>query len=238
MFDPEYQKVFINIWTTIAKRYAAEGDDVIFELLNETVEQPSDPWNALAARTIAAIHEVTPRRVVIVGGVQWNSIFELKNIAIVNDPYVEYTFHFYETNLFTHQFAWWADGCADYATEITYPGTFPGLKEFLEVHPEVNYLFARLVGKTYDKKQVYEDLQPALDFIKKNGRIPYCGEFGVYAAADPVSRKAWLRDVIHFFNENKIGHAIWSYRGEGFGLVNMRGEPYDEELIKIASARD
>jgi hypothetical protein len=239
LHDAEYQKVFINIWQTIAKRYASEGPDVLFELLNEVVEQPSDPWNALCARTVEAIHAVTPKRVVILGGVQWNSIFELKNIAVLPDPYVEYTFHFYETNLFTHQFAWWADGCADYATEVKYPGgTFPGLAEFLDKNPQVNYLFKRMIGKTYDKKQVHEDLQPALDFIKTSGgHIPYCGEFGVFFAADAASRVNWLRDVITFFTEHHIGHALWSYRGEGFGLVDIRGRAYNEEMIKIASMK-
>jgi len=237
--DEGYKKAFVNLWATIAKRYASEREYVLFELLNEVVEQPPDPWNALCARTIQAIHAVTPKRVVILGGVQWNSIFELKNIAVLPDPYVEYTFHFYETNLFTHQFAEWADGCADYATEVKYPGgTFPGLKEFLDARPELDYLFRRMVGKTYDKKQVYEDLQPALDFIQSSGgHIPYCGEFGVYGMADAASRNNWLRDVISFFCQHKIGRALWTYRGEEFGLVNMRGEPYSQELLDIVRMR-
>jgi len=46
-----------------------------------------------------------------------------------------------------------------------------------------------------------------------------CNEFGVYrAAADPVSRTNWIRDVRSALEADGIGWAMWDYHN-GFGVA-------------------
>ena len=65
-----------------AERYSSEGDNLIFELLNELVWENSDPWNVLWQETAAEIHKISPTRRIIVGGNFWNSVNELRNLAL------------------------------------------------------------------------------------------------------------------------------------------------------------
>ena len=120
--DEAAQQRFIALWQTIARRYLSAPDSVVLELLNEVVLPDSAPWNALAHRTVAAIHEIDPQRVVIVGGNQYNAASELKNLTLFDDPRVAYTFHFYEPLLFTHQKAPWSRQCRLFNRALDYPG--------------------------------------------------------------------------------------------------------------------
>ena len=81
--DPAMQERFIDIWRMFARRYDNVGDRLIFELMNELVWENSDPWNALWPRTAEAIHEISPKRRIIVGGNRYNSASERKNLIAV-----------------------------------------------------------------------------------------------------------------------------------------------------------
>ena len=45
--DLASQKRFLDIWKMFAERYKNEGDNLIFELLNELVWSDSSSWNEL-----------------------------------------------------------------------------------------------------------------------------------------------------------------------------------------------
>lgn len=63
-----------------------------------------------------------------------------------------------------------------------------------------------------DKEYLYDSLQPAIDFIKKNpDKILWCGEFGTIRHADIKSRENWMRDVISFMKSNDIPYCVWNY---------------------------
>lgn len=48
------------LWRTILRRYRDAPLPLMFELLNEVTLPDNGPWNALAARTVNAIHEEAP----------------------------------------------------------------------------------------------------------------------------------------------------------------------------------
>lgn len=231
--DMGMRKRFLELWKTIAQRYKGEGDNLIFELLNEIVEPDSSRWNKLAHETIQIIKKIDSNRKIIYGGNYYNSVRELKNIDILDDPEVIYTFHFYHPHLFTHQKASWSKMAVDYNQIIEYPGKFVNLDRFEREYPEYKSWIDKNRGVNINKKMLLEDMKPAVDFINKTGQELYCGEFGVIERAPLESRINWYRDFIEVLNKLKIGWSIWTYKGMDFGLVNAQGEIVSEELIEV-----
>ncbi|MFW6306069.1 MAG: glycoside hydrolase family 5 protein [Bacillota bacterium] len=234
--NPEMQEEFIEIWKEFSRRYSSEGEDVIFELLNEIVEPDSSRWNKLAHETINAIRELDEDRVIIYGGNYYNSIFELENIQLVDDPNVVYTFHYYLPLLFTHQKASWSPITSDFDSVFKYPGEIPGLSEKVEEKPELYSYEKRYIGQEMNKELLRRELKPALDFIAETGREVYCGEFGVIERVDRESRLNWHRDFIELLNEYNIPRAVWTYKEMDFRLVDHDSNVVDEELVNIVSS--
>jgi endoglucanase len=230
------QERYINIWKSLAIRYKDTKSNLIFELLNEVVGVDPSVWNSLAGKTVEAIRKIDPERVIMIGGTNYNSVFALKDIAIINDPKIVYTFHFYDPVIFTHQHAPWVSAAVDYNKTLEYPGTFPDFDEFLKKHPEYEINLGRYRGHKLDREAMRMDLQPAMDFMKSTGKELYCGEFGIYNKTSLKSRQAWFSDLISFLDEYKIGHAVWSYKDSGFGFADLtKYDAIDKDLVKIVS---
>ncbi|MCR5682576.1 MAG: glycoside hydrolase family 5 protein [Clostridiales bacterium] len=207
--SPASRKRFEDIWVFFARRYAGEGDNLRFELLNELVWDDSGPWNELWQDTAARIHAITPERKIIVGPNRWNSVFELKNLAVSPNPNILYTFHMYEPFLFTHQRASWVEQNRNYLKPVTYPFSFDDHRTYYG--DSVPYGMER--GGMVDRDYLEKILQPAVEFIEKNDRPLYLGEYGVIANADVDSMVNWYRDVADLCLAHGIGRAVWSYRG-------------------------
>lgn len=236
--DRHMKDRFIGIWTMFAERYKSEGDNLIFELLNEVVEPNSDRWNELAHETIKEIHKIDEERYIIYGGNHYSAIYELKNIDVLKDSdRIIYTYHFYHPFLFTHQRAGWSQICVDFDATIDYPGMIPGLKEFLDAYPQYKAGNDFFLDHEMNKKLMEGDMQPALDFMEATGKPVYCGEYGVIDVAPMQSRINWHRDFIDITKKHKIGRAVWSYKLMNFALVDENSKPVSEELIRIVSEK-
>ena len=226
------QERFLAIWKFFAERYRDEGDNLRFELLNELVWENSDPWNALWQEAAEVIRGVTPERRVIVGPNRWNSVSELKNLVVSEDPYLMYTFHMYEPHLFTHQRASWEPKNAAYLTPVTYPFAFDD---------HVGYYGDRVPehmdrGGTVDKRYLEAVMRPAFEFIEKTGKPLYLGEYGVIANADDDSAVRWLNDVADICIEHGIGRAVWSYRGFA-RITDGKNEVADPRMIEAITKK-
>jgi endo-1,4-beta-mannosidase len=234
LFDQENaQQRFIALWEEVVRRYHRSGLPVIFELLNEVVLPDSTLWNSLAGKTVSALRKIDPECKVMIGGNHYNAASELKNITLLDDPNVSYTFHFYEPLLFTHQKAPWTQVAREYNQTLDYPGSYVGLKEFLDRSPQFQKEYGWQVGWKLDRSLMLEFLQPALDFANQTGRDLYCGEFGVISGAPAASRRHWHADLVDILRQHNIGHGLWSYKAMDFGLVDRQGIVVDPELIKI-----
>ena len=229
------QKRSTDIWKSITTRYL-NRDNVIFELLNEVTGVDASEWNGLAKKCIEAIHSIDPDRIIMIGGLNFNSIYKLKDITVIDNPYIVYTFHFYDPIIFTHQQTSWVKSCTDYNRILEYPGEFPGLEAFLIQYPEHKINLERYLGRKNDKATMRLDLQPAVDFMRKTGREVYCGEFGVNNKVSLKSSIAWFNDLIDLMNELGIPRAVWNYKDPYFTFVNkVTSEPLSNELVKIVS---
>jgi hypothetical protein len=230
---PALQDRFINLWKLITRRYAGRMEDSLaFELLNEITLPDSSPWNALVKRTVTAIREIDPLRLIVIGGNYYNAASELKNLDLLPDDNILYTFHDYLPLSLTHQKAPWVPVLVKYDRTINYPGEkAEGLEKYAG---ELNHQFADETGIVFDKEYLRKYMQPAVEFARETGQAVYCGEFGVYEKAPMATRINWTKDMVDLLKEYNLGRAIWTYKALDFGLVDKDGRVINEELVKIA----
>ncbi|HDJ33590.1 MAG TPA: glycoside hydrolase family 5 protein [Bacteroidetes bacterium] len=102
LFESEKsQKLFIDIWVKIARYYKNEPVILGYDLLNEPIApyfENIDELNAelepLYKKAVAAIREVDMNHVILLGGAQWNSNFDVFTDASFDDNLM-YTCHRY-----------------------------------------------------------------------------------------------------------------------------------------------
>ena len=230
MEDAAMQDRYINIWKFFAGRYIGEKNNLSFELLNELVAKSSEQWNGLWQRTAAAIHAISPDRKVIVGGNYWNSVGELKNLAISENPNILYTFHMYHPMIFTHQGASWMENTHRYANSVKYPvNTQEHAAYYNGAIPDDE---KGILGKEY----LMRVLAPAFLFIEKNERPLYCGEYGVIASAPIESAIKWCDDLADLLLGRGIGRAVWSYRGFS-NITSDKNEVPNMDYVRAVSKK-
>jgi endoglucanase len=234
--DPSQQERFLNLWESLAEQFYGTSDRLVFELLNEIVLPDSAPWNCLLQKAVDRIRRKDPERLIVIGGNFYNAASELVHLEILDDPFILYTFHFYEPMVVTHQKAHWAAGVFEYDRNMDYPGSAPHLDEFLASRPEFKNVLEQYSGKHLDKSTIRSYLQPALEFAQKSGQSVYCGEYGVIEGAPMEARINWTRDFVSLLRDNRIGKAVWSYKAMDFGLVDLDGKIVNDEIIKIVCA--
>lgn len=228
--DVDMQKRYINIWRFFSERYIGESGNLIFELLNELVADTSEPWNDLWRRTVKEIHAVNPSRKIIVGGNMWNSVSELKNLYVSENPNILYTFHMYHPMIFSHQQASWMEHTRKYTTPVDYPVDTDLHKEFYQGKiPESE-------KGILDKSYLERVLQPAVEFIEKNKRPLYCGEYGVISNAPQDSAIRWCNDIADVLLNYGIGRAVWSYRGFS-NITDSDNNVTNNEYVKAVSKK-
>ncbi|MHB1366862.1 MAG: glycoside hydrolase family 5 protein [Eubacteriales bacterium] len=203
----------------------------MFELLNELVlPEGSDAWNKLWQETAAEIHSVDSDRNIIIGGNYYNSVSELKNLTISDNPRIWYTFHCYHPMIFTHQRASWMENTRRYQIPVEYPVDTSLHSDFYNGNiPESE-------KGILDKNYLNRVLQPAFDFIQRNKRPLYCGEYGVISNASVESTVRWQNDLADIFLEYGIGRAVWSYRGFS-RITDSNNNITSEALVKAVSRK-
>ena len=86
-------------WRTIAQRYRDEPAVLGYDLLNEPIPPPVNKYNArlepVYRKIAGAIREVDPNHVIVLGGAQWDSNFQVFGPPF--DRNAIYTFHKYWT---------------------------------------------------------------------------------------------------------------------------------------------
>lgn len=239
MDDPGLQERFLWLWREIAKHYRSEGDRLAFELLNEVHVPEASKWSRLAKRAVTAIREISPRRKIVIGSNNYGEPAALKDLEILDDDNVIYSFHCYAPLEFTHQRAPIHVPLALYNRYMKYPS---------EIEPYIDYLnFAKCDTGAYrslgrmDRRYLERHLKPAFEFQAECGKALYCGEFGVIRHCDIKSRENYYRDLIALCKEHNIAYAAWNYLStpydaNRFSIVDdWDRKPLSEELIRIIS---
>jgi len=103
LFESEAsQQKFIDIWVKIADYYKNEPVILGYELLNEPIapyfenmEELNSKLEPLYKRAVAAIREVDPNHIILLGGAQWNGNFKPLTPDASFDDNIMYTCHRY-----------------------------------------------------------------------------------------------------------------------------------------------
>ena len=222
--EPEYQDRFVALWLEFERRYHDKGREIVFELMNEVTSSDSLKWNELYKRTIAEIRKLNHDRLIMIGSASWNSVDKLKELEVLDDPNVVYTFHFYDPFEFTHQRGVLQPNNHYYNREMPYPGDIERYRDYQKVvnGNEHSYMGDKEMGRDF----IWRRLSPALDFMKAHpDAILTLGEFGTIRSCPVKWRENWSRDVIAFCDANGIPFTIWNYLstpydGNRFSLVD------------------
>jgi endoglucanase len=198
----------IGLWRQIAQRYRDRPDRLYFELDNEPHDQLTQArWQAMFPQVLAAVRESNPRRFVIIGGSNWNSLDTLAQLQLPEqDRNLIGTFHYYNPFKFTHQEAEWVQGSA------AWKGT-----KWTGAAPEVE-----AVRKDFDK---------AAAWSKQRDRPVYLGEFGAYSKADMDSRVCWTRTIAREAEQGGFSWAYWEF-ASGFGAYDPQARAWREPLLQ------
>ena len=101
MENEEAQQLFCNIWKNIASYYKNEPAILGYELINEPIghyfdnlDELNSRLQPLQKRAVAAIREVDPNHIILIGAPQWNSNFEPLTDTDY-DPQLMFTCHRY-----------------------------------------------------------------------------------------------------------------------------------------------
>jgi len=207
MKDPQgHSERFLSIWRQISSHYKDYPENLIFELLNEPHGNlTSNLWNQLLAEAIRIIRETNPTRRIIVGPVNWNSVYSLKDLVLPDDRNIMVTFHFYTPFEFTHQGAEW-----------------------VSPSPPVGRVW---LGTEGEQRQIRDELDIAVQWSRKHGDIPlFLGEFGAYSKADMDSRVRWTYFVAREAEKRGIAWCYWEFCS-GFGAYDPKAGKWREELL-------
>lgn len=196
---------WVGIWEQIAERYKNQSDKVYFEIYNEPHNELNKYWNDYLLKGIAAIRKSNPTRPIILGGINWNGLWDLKNLRLPDDKNLIVTFHYYEPFQFTHQEAEWVDG------STAWKGT-------------------KWQGTKADTDKVLEQMTIVETWAKQNNRPIYMGEFGSYSKADQDSRIKWTAFIRKEAEKRGFSWSYWEF-GAGFGIYDRDKKQWRQDLL-------
>lgn len=210
-----------SYWKIICNRMKyTNSEKVFFEVYNEPNNITDNNWKNYVNGLLPKLRVIVPSHTFIVGAANYNSLYKLPVMGLVNDTNVIYNFHFYEPYLFTHAGASWAG--SDVSTKfLPYPS---GSAPMPALSSTATSLFAR---DQYDKyvrdatyNYLYATVKTATDWAASKNVPLMMNEFGTYKTwLTPVSRCNYTRDGKKIIDALKIPYALWEW-SEGFSLFN------------------
>ncbi len=204
----DHEARFLGIWEQIAQRYRKHSDRLYFELLNEPHDQLDAPrWNRLAREGLEVVRKTNPRRIVIIGPIEWNAISQLKSLELPEeDRWLIASVHYYLPFEFTHQGAEWI--------------------------PEATaWQGNRWTGSAAETQAVESDFDVAAEWAKECKRPIYLGEFGVISKADLDSRAAWAAFVRSSAERRGFSWAYWDF-ASAFSVYDVQNQRWREPLLR------
>lgn len=225
------QERFLQCWRELSaelKKYPSNL--VAYELLNEPVADSASQWNDLAARGIALIRELEPKRVIVIGSNHYQSYSTFPQLKVpAGDNRLILSFHYYNPFYFTHYKASWT-AHKDYSGPVHYPGATITSKEIAQQPATIRNLLAGS-SEEYDADVIEQQIMTAVKVAKKLKLPLYCGEWGCLNTVNRKDRLHWYRDVKKALEKNGIAWTIWDYKGS-FGIIDDNNES-DDKLIKL-----
>ena len=192
----------LNIWRQLADRYRNRSPKLLFELLNEPHGRLNgDPWNALAARTLAVVRTNNPNRTVIIGPSNYNNISDLPKLQLTPDRNLIVAIHNYDPFEFTHQ-------------GTSYMPQFPKGPTCCDAS---------------QRKRLTDNLNLAATWNQTYGYPLHMGEFGSYVAGDMDSREIYTRFARDEIEKRGIAWTYWEF-ASSFGVYSPKSAAWIEPI--------
>lgn len=221
--DEEALKAICYHWKMFAERYDSYSTKYLsFNLINEAPSIADEKYDKAVRAMIGAIREVTPKRTVIVDGLDVGmrplmTITDIDNIIQSGRGY--------QPMLISHYEASWVYGDK--------PMYFP--KEQLSWPLQEG-------DKRYDKEWMREMINEKwMPWINQKGQV-HIGEFGCHNRTPHEISLAWLKDQFDIFAENNWGWSLWNLYGS-FGVLdsdrkdvkyeNYKGHKLDRKMLEL-----
>jgi endoglucanase len=220
----ELRERFVAFWVAFEKRFS-HMPEIMFELQNEIRNTPTpEKWNSLYKKTIEELRKISKERQIIVGSTAWGSPYTLKDLEVLDDEYVYYTFNFYDPFEFTHQQGVLQSGPLYYNRKLEYPcDDIDRYRDYYRLYGD-SETYKDI--KRIDKELLRTKMQGAIDFVKAHpDKVLWNGEFGTIRHIKTEYRANYMRDVISICRENGIPYSVWNYLstpndGNRFSLVD------------------
>jgi len=210
--DPEaHIDRLAGIWILLADHFKDLPETVAFELMNEPNGAADAVWPDMSARLYDVVRKTDADRWICITNGSWSAAGKLATLKVPDkiqqDNRVFATFHFYEPFQFTHQNANWVAGSDAWA------GTkWDGTKDQ-----------QAFITSLYDGVSKWAEM---------NGNLPVLmGEFGAYAACDPLSRIRWTEFCAREAERRGFAWSYWEF-ASGFGIYGKNSKKYDVPLLK------
>jgi len=155
---------------------------------------PGELYHSVAKGATDVIRAVTPDRIIIADGNKiGNQVTpELKDLDIAQGC------RGYFPSSISHYKAPWANKDPERCPTPVWPGTMNGEK--------------------FDKTRLETFYKPWIE-LTTSGIGVHCGECGCWNKTPHDVFLAWFQDVLDILTTNKIGYALWNFKGD-FGILN------------------
>ena len=208
--DSRAEDAFVHHWEYFARRYRGVSEfDLSFNLLNEAPKprpgyMEREDYVRVMKMATAKIREVSPRRLVIIDGLEAGN-------AVVDEMIetgVAQSVHAYWPGLISHYRAGWVDRESKFPLPVWPIVREDGTETAGRRHLEERYArWAALAGK---------------------GIGVHCGECGCFNRTPHGVFLAWFSDVLDILAGHGIGWALWNLRGS-FGVLDSGRQDVDYE---------
>ncbi|PWU21334.1 MAG: glycosyl hydrolase family 5 [Verrucomicrobia bacterium] len=204
----EAQRAFAFHWGMWGKRFMdVPSSKISFDLLNEPSVRadlgdqhsranavPGDLYRDVARKAVEAIRSSNPGHLVIADGNKIGNAMtpELKELGIAQSC------RGYFPGQVSHYKAPWANKDPDKCPTPVWPGT--------------------INGERFDRARLEAYYQPWIE-LARGGIGVHCGECGCWNKTPHAVFLSWFQDVLDVLTTNKIGYALWNFRGP-FGLLD------------------
>ncbi len=238
--DTTAQDNFIALWQQLSSRLKEYPNGMLaYEIMNEPVADDPEDWNKLIARAVAAIRELEPSRIIVIGSNKWQTAENFPFLKVPEgDTNIILSVHTYVPMIITHYTAGW-NPLRNYKGPVQYPG-LPAQPEDIEKYTEPGSETRQYMldnNKVHHRDTLEKVLQPAIDKAKELGLRLYCGEFGCLPSVPREMRLQYYKDITDVLIQNGMAYAAWDYKGS-FAIVPYDWDNWvnldpDEELIGI-----
>ena len=226
--DPAEQEKFFDLWRQLSGEIAQYPvNKVAYEIMNEPVAEDPEDWNKLVENALAAIRELEPNRVIVIGSNRWQIPQTVPLLKIPEgDKNIILSTHTYVPFLLTHYTAGWTP-MKFYKGEVNYPGPTISEEEYLKMKGMKDGDLGFVIDSVLDDwgpERLYQELKPAIDRAEELGLQLYCGEFGCMPTVKEEDRLAYYRDIVSTFEAHGMAWANWEYKGD-FGIFEWFYDP-------------